>query len=101
MHGAPQPSMPGDSVCDLGVGAAVVDRHGQIELEREGEHLIEPVPLRSVVRTADMLEVEADLPNGNHHLVRRQLPQRVDVGRGFLEGVVTDAGPHLLEPVGQ
>src|SRR5260370_37033537 len=92
--------MPGDRVGDFGVGAAVVDRYGEIELQGEGEHLIEPVPLCSVVRTADMLEVEADLAYGNHHLVRGQLPERVDVGRGFLERVVTDAGPHLLEAVG-
>ncbi len=93
--------MPGNCIGDLGVGAAVVDRYGEIELQGGSEHLIEPVPLRSVVRTADMLEVEADLAYGNHHLVRRELPQRVDVGRELLERVVPDPGPDLLEAIGQ
>src|SRR6267378_5123874 len=93
--------MPGDRIGYLDVRAAVVERNGQIELKREVEHLIEPVPLQSVVGTTDMFEVEADLSDGHHHLVRGELPERVDIGRGLLERVVSDPGPYLLESVGQ
>src|ERR1700693_3165862 len=101
VHDAPEPSMPGDCVGDLGISTTVMDRYGQIELEREVEHFIEPVPLRFAVWTADVLEVEADLPYGHHHLVRRELPERVNVRRGLLQRVVPDPGPHLLEAVGK
>ncbi len=46
-----------------------------------------------------MLEVEADLPDGDDHLVRRKLAERVDVWGGLLERIVPDAGPNLLEAV--
>src|SRR5882762_9194718 len=91
--------MPGDRVGYLDVRAAVVERNGQIELKREVEHLIEPVPLQSVVGTTHMFEVQADLSDGHHHLVRRELPERVDVGRGLLERVMSHPRPELLETV--
>src|SRR6267378_7970402 len=93
--------MPGDRIGDLDVSAAAVERNGQIELKREVEHLIEPVPLQSVVGTTDMFEVEADLSDGHHHLVCGELPERVDIGRGLFERVVSYPRPDLLESIGQ
>jgi len=48
-----------------------------------------------------VLEVEADLPNGHHHLVRREIPERIHIWCGVFERVVPDPGPHLLEAIGQ
>src|SRR5258705_1421350 len=93
--------MPGDRCGDLECRALVGEGIRQIELEREVEHLIEPVALQSVVGATDMFEVEADLSDGHHHLVRRELPERVNIRSGLLERVMSNPRPDLLESVGE
>src|SRR5438034_4073342 len=96
MHDAADAAVGADHLQHLIGRTAVVDPDRQLELGGDREHLVQALDLQVARRSADVLEVEADLADDDDHLVARELPQRLQVGFRRLQGMVSHPCPHLF-----
>src|SRR5713101_9115533 len=99
MHGSAQAWMCGDGGPDFVGSAAIVDRHRQVEVDREREQFIKASLLDLPRRPVRVHEVEADLADRYGALVGSEQAQRSDVGRRRFRRVMPDAGEHYRKLV--
>src|SRR5712691_6752855 len=101
MHGSAQAWMCGDGGPDFVGSAAIVDRHRQVEVDREREQFIKASLLDLPRRPIRVHEVEADLADRHGALVGCEQAQLSDVRRLRFRRVMPDAGEHFRKLVSE